>query len=67
LSTREKHDIVLSDDIPTTSSDMIPVARRDLEIELMQLINRVHKLRKLLGLPPLMTGKERRRRQLLEP
>lgn len=36
------------------------VDRRELEIEHSNLLERLHQLRRLLGFPPLMTGKKRR-------
>ena len=42
--------------------DAIMVSRHELEGEHNQLIARVQQLRRLLGFPPLPTGKQQRRR-----
>jgi hypothetical protein len=44
-----------------TIEPVVVVPRRSLEMEHRQLIARLQELRKLLGYPPLLTGKERRR------
>lgn len=41
-------------------SARILVDRRELELEHSNLLERLHQLRRLLGFPPLMTGKKRR-------
>jgi hypothetical protein len=38
----------------------ILVDRRDLELEHSNLLERLHQLRRLLGFPPLLTGKKQR-------
>jgi len=47
--------------IQETERDCIIVQREDLEQEHSNLIERLHQLRRLLGYPPLMTGKQRRK------
>lgn len=49
------------DTIDAGPPDTIVVSRQVLEQEHNQLIARIHLLRKLLGFPPLMTGKQQRR------
>lgn len=41
--------------------ETIPVPRKNLETEHRQLLSRLAELRRLLGYPPLMTGKQKRR------
>lgn len=40
--------------------EMIQVSRADLEHEHLHLLARLHQLRRLLGYPPLLTGKHLR-------
>lgn len=42
------------------SSDYIMISRKDLETEHRQLLSRLHQIRRLLGYPSLMTGKQQR-------
>lgn len=44
--------------IEQETPDVIPVKRADLEKEHSNLIARIHQLRRLLGYPPLPTGKQ---------
>jgi hypothetical protein len=48
------------------SCDNILVSRKDLEVEHRQLLSRVQQLRRLLGYPPLPTGKQQRMAQATE-
>ena len=43
-----------------TLEPSIVVRRRDLELEHSNLIERIQHLRRLLGYPPLLTGKQQR-------
>ena len=46
---------------PDEHNAMIPVSRAELELEHTHLLGRVQQIRRLLGLPPLLTGKQARR------
>lgn len=45
----------------TMDCEYVQVSRQSLETEHRQLLSRLHEVRRLLGYPPLLTGKERRR------
>ncbi len=45
--------------------EMIAVSRQDLETEHRQLLSRLHQVRRLLGYPALLTGKQRRQQNQL--
>lgn len=42
------------------ADEMVVLSRRDLEDEHGDLLRRIHHLRRILGYPPLMTGKQQR-------
>lgn len=44
-----------------SSPDMIQVSRAELEQERRHLLGRLQQLHRILGYPPLMTGREERR------
>jgi hypothetical protein len=49
------------DKIDADTAETITVSRRELEEERRHLLGRLQQLHKLLGYPPIMTGKEQRR------
>ena len=49
------------DNLPSSGNEFVMVSRRELEFEYRTLMQRVQQIRKLLGLGPLMTGKQARR------
>jgi|JI10StandDraft_1071094.scaffolds.fasta_scaffold428903_2 hypothetical protein len=47
----------------TSQPDAINVSKVELQDELSWLMQRVHRLRKLLGLDPIVTPRQKKRRQ----
>lgn len=60
METKVAYEVLQTSCKPDTLSESVQVSRAELEHEHLHLLARLHQLRRLLGYPPLLTGKKLR-------